>query len=70
MSRWLTSVMSGLTSKPDWRCGKCEGLAVPEHHRTCPLRETPAPTTAPIRVDASTPEQQERLKELIRRDLD
>jgi hypothetical protein len=21
-----------------WRCGKCDGLKVPEHHRTWPLR--------------------------------
>ena len=67
MSAWLTSVMSGLNAP--FRCGKCEGLPVPEHHRTCPLRETPAPTGEPIRVGASTPEKQAQLVDLIRRDL-
>jgi hypothetical protein len=52
-----------------WRCGKCDGLPVPEHHRTCALRTTPVPTERPIRVDASTPEKQAQLVELLRRDL-
>ncbi|TCC33870.1 hypothetical protein E0H75_42180 [Kribbella capetownensis] len=23
----------------EWHCGKCEGAAVPEHHRLCPKRD-------------------------------
>lgn len=26
-----------------WRCGKCDGLDVPEHHWSCPLRTSPPP---------------------------
>ena len=52
-----------------WLCGKCEGLPVPEHHRTCPLRTSLVPGSVPIRVDASSPEAQERLITLLRKDL-
>lgn len=35
------------------RCGKCDGLPVPEHHPSCPLRSSPAPT-GPV-VEAEWP---------------
>lgn len=53
-----------------WRCGKCEGLPVPEHHRTCPQRATPAPAGPVVRVDASTPAAQARLIALLTRAVD
>jgi hypothetical protein len=53
-----------------WRCGKCDGLPVPEHHRTCPLRVAHVPDGPVVRVRADTPELQRRLATLIRRDLE
>lgn len=50
-----------------FRCGKCDGLPVPEHHRTCPQRESPPPAGPVIRVPVSTEAQQQQLIELVKR---
>lgn len=52
-----------------WRCGKCEGLPVPEHHRSCSLRIAPIPRGRPIHVDASSAEAQERLVSMLSEEM-
>ena len=48
-----------------WRCGKCDGLNVPEHHRSCPKRTSPPPTGRVIDVPASEEAMQE-LRRLLK----
>ena len=49
-----------------WRCGKCEGMNVPEHHWSCQMRIRPAPIASPIHVNAAKPEKQAPLIALIK----